>query len=113
MNTHHKLKIHPPFFASVKRGDKPFEIRKNDRNFKVGDVLELEEWIPCEVCSATGLVRATGPNGGGNAEITCQRCSGRCGRYTGSLNITRKVTFILDSEFGLKDGYVAMGLGGM
>lgn len=42
----HKLKCHPKFFLPLKTGDKTLEIRKNDRNFKVGDILILEEWDP-------------------------------------------------------------------
>ena len=42
----HKLKILPEFFAPVVKGDKTFEIRKNDRNFKVGDLVRLLEYNP-------------------------------------------------------------------
>lgn len=40
----HKLKIHPQFFDAVANDIKPFEIRKNDRNFKVGDAVLLQEF---------------------------------------------------------------------
>ena len=40
----HELKILPKYFRSVLRGDKTFEVRKNDRNFQVGDKLILKEW---------------------------------------------------------------------
>lgn len=40
----HELKIRPEYFKAVVLGDKTFEIRKNDRNFKVGDVIVLHEW---------------------------------------------------------------------
>jgi len=39
--TTHRLKLHEDYFEAVKHGIKTFEIRKNDRNFKVGDVLDL------------------------------------------------------------------------
>lgn len=32
------LKIYPEFFDEVFKGYKTFEVRKNDRDFKVGDV---------------------------------------------------------------------------
>lgn len=42
----HDLKCWPPFFEAILAGDKTFELRRNDRNFKVGDVLLLREWDP-------------------------------------------------------------------
>ena len=40
----HDLKISPEYFDAVAQGIKPFEVRKNDRMFRVGDVLRLSEW---------------------------------------------------------------------
>lgn len=40
----HELKINPEYFKSVISGAKPFEIRRNDRNFKVGDFVALNEF---------------------------------------------------------------------
>jgi len=40
----HELKTVDPFFNDVWRGYKRFEIRKNDRNFQVGDFLLLREF---------------------------------------------------------------------
>lgn len=40
----HELKLDDKYFGEVKSGKKNFEIRKNDRNFQVGDVLELRRW---------------------------------------------------------------------
>lgn len=42
----HTLKIHPEYFILVSQGVKTFEIRNNDRGFKVGDRLMLEEFDP-------------------------------------------------------------------
>lgn len=39
----HELKISPRFFPAVNNGEKPFEVRKNDRGFRQGDVLYLRE----------------------------------------------------------------------
>lgn len=40
----HELKIYPKYFEDVISGQKAFEVRKNDRNFNVGDMLILKEW---------------------------------------------------------------------
>ena len=40
----HALKTVPPFFKDVVEGKKTFEVRKNDRLFKVGDKLLLQEF---------------------------------------------------------------------
>lgn len=42
----HELKIQPEYFNAVLMGTKTFEIRKNDRGYKVGDMLILKEWVP-------------------------------------------------------------------
>jgi len=39
----HELKTDPDVFQQVWEGQKTFEIRKNDRNFQVGDMLVLRE----------------------------------------------------------------------
>lgn len=51
----HELKTEPRFFEASKLGLKLFEIRKNDRNFQVGDKLLLQEFIP-ETQEYTGRV---------------------------------------------------------
>lgn len=40
----HSLKSWPEYFKLTMSGDKDFEIRKNDRDYKVGDVCQLFEW---------------------------------------------------------------------
>ena len=42
----HDLKIYPQYFEDVRSGRKTFEIRKNDRNYKVGDLLQLIKYNP-------------------------------------------------------------------
>lgn len=44
--TRHELKTWPKYFAAVRSGQKRFEIRRNDRDFKVGDILVLREFDP-------------------------------------------------------------------
>lgn len=43
-NTIHELKILPKYFWSVMSGTKNFELRKNDRPYRVGDELLLREY---------------------------------------------------------------------
>ena len=40
----HELKTWEEYFRLVESGDKPFELRKNDRNFQVGHELLLREY---------------------------------------------------------------------
>jgi hypothetical protein len=42
----HELKCWPVYFQDVRSGRKNFEVRENDRGFRVGDVLRLREWDP-------------------------------------------------------------------
>lgn len=74
----HELKCWPEYFIAIWDGLKSFEIRKNDRNYQVGDTLRLREWHPSH-------------------------------GYTGR-QVERKVSFLTDFPFGLRDGYVCMGL---
>lgn len=41
---HHELKIKPEYFKDVQEGLKKFELRKNDRDFRVGDTVVLIEF---------------------------------------------------------------------
>lgn len=44
----HELKTWPEYFQEVLEGKKLFEVRKDDRLFDVGDILELLEYDPYE-----------------------------------------------------------------
>lgn len=43
--TEHELKILPDYYDAVLNGFKGFEIRKDDRGFKIGDTLVLKEYV--------------------------------------------------------------------
>jgi len=42
----HELKAWPQYFDALLTGEKTFEVRKNDRNFQVGDTLRIRDWNP-------------------------------------------------------------------
>jgi hypothetical protein len=42
----HDLKTWPLYFQALIDGTKTFEIRRNDREYAVGDILVLREWDP-------------------------------------------------------------------
>jgi hypothetical protein len=46
MNKWHHLKCQQPYFNALWRGEKTFELRRNDRGFEVGDCLYIFEYYP-------------------------------------------------------------------
>lgn len=42
----HDLKSWPRFFRPIVNGVRTHELRRNDRDFQVGDILLLREWDP-------------------------------------------------------------------
>lgn len=76
----HKLKIIPEFFEKVVSGEKNFECRYNDRDFKVGDFLLLLEW------------------------------SNELPGYTGKYIFKKVDYILTDTFQGLRSGYVIMSL---
>lgn len=45
----HELKIIPQYFEAVVKGIKTFELRKNDRDYKVGKMKILKRQLKCVV----------------------------------------------------------------
>ena len=80
----HRLKTIQPYFDDVKNGIKKFELRKNDRNYEVGDTLILEEWLD------TGNVLTS--------------------YYSGQV-IRKNVIYVLKNrpQFGLQTDYCILG----
>lgn len=77
----HKLKTWPGYWYAVHEGYKNFEVRINDRDFKTGDTLILQEYNPDS------------------------------NKYTGrELERTVAYTLSGVSGLGIESGYVVMGL---
>lgn len=88
----HELKCSHNFYMDIVNGRKTFEVRKNDREFAVGDMLLLRDWADY-----------------GNWPADTNHVQHR---YTGS-SCSARIIYILDhTQFhaGLKRGYVVMGL---
>lgn len=49
----HELKILPEYFDAIRNGKKYFELRKNDRDYRTGDILLLREWKDGEYTGRT------------------------------------------------------------
>jgi hypothetical protein len=79
----HFLKTWPEFFAAQANHTKPFEVRRYDRGYAVGDTLVLQEWEPAR--------RDLGVDA-----------------YTGR-ELQRRVTYVLRDSPGLQPGYVVLG----
>jgi ASC-1-like (ASCH) protein len=85
----HELKTDPEPFDAVSRGEKTFEIRKDDRGFKVGDTLLLRR------------TKFTGE----------QMHFGDPLEYTGEQETFRVTHILRGPVYGLADGWVIMSLG--
>lgn len=84
----HELKTDPYVYDDVSNGHKLFEIRKNDRNFKLGDFLHLKK------------TRYSGIEMKNGAPLD----------YTGAEMMVR-VDYILKGPiYGLADGWCIMGI---
>lgn len=87
----HDLKVWPPYFDALADGSKPFEVRRDDRQFRVGDVLRLREW---DLHPGTAQ------------EIEAKGYTGR--------EVTLRVTYVLAGlaahQFGVAQGYCVLGL---
>ena len=82
----HEIKVWSEYWDALEDGDKPFEVRRDDRGYQKGDMLVLCKWDRLKDC----FVRT-----GDNSQI----------------QIRRKITYILTGgQFGIEPGYVVLGL---
>ena len=47
----HELKIKEDYFYAIVRGEKTFELRRNDRDYQVGDLIHFIKTDGLEYCS--------------------------------------------------------------
>jgi hypothetical protein len=99
--TEHELKCWPESFDPIFVGLKKFDLRKNDRGFKVGDTILLREYEPPKL-QVQGEKYA-GP-GGYTGRVLRQRISYILEGLGGSL------TGVIAPLHGLERGYVILGL---
>lgn len=86
--TTHVLNCWPVYFDAIKRGDKNFEVRRDDRGFERGDIVVL------------------------------QKINSHTGDYVWDLDtgefppqLRRRITYILPGgKFGIEAGYVVLAL---
>lgn len=77
----HELKTWQEYYVYIERQLKNFEVRKNDRNFSVGDVLHLRE------------------------------TDSFSGKYTGNECLREIIYILdTKGKFGIEDGTVVLGL---
>lgn len=90
----HVLKTHPAYFDAIKRGEKNFEVRKDDRGFQKGDTLVLQR---------------TREDRLHEVEWDFAYRVGETPRARHELR--RKVMWVLTGgQFGIEPGYVVMAL---
>lgn len=93
----HIVKCWPVYFDAIDRGDKPFDVRRDDRGYQKGDILVLKKFEPRGKFGAN-YVRTDGtwsPRNDGSDAHT----------------IKRQISFILTGgQFGIEPGYVVLGL---
>jgi hypothetical protein len=76
----HYLKTWTQYFDRIVSGEKNFEVRKNDRDFQVNDVLVLKEWYP-------------------NLQ-----------KYSGNQETVIVTYILHGPEFGIEDGHCVMSI---
>lgn len=101
MSIIHDLKTWPEYYKDIASGVKTFEVRRNDRNFMVGDML-LREFAPCIKCGGGGK-RATW------SSLDKKCCESPHGTYTGNV-ATAAVTYVLDRGPFPLPGYCVMAI---
>jgi len=92
MAQYHELETWAPYWDAISRGEKNFELRRDDRGFQKGDTLVLIRMKQSTSASGPSWIEDRDYN-------------------NGQRTLSRKITYILTGgQFGLEPGYVVMGL---
>ncbi len=121
----HELKIYPKYFNAILNGSKPFEIRKNDRNFHVGDNVLLKEWDNNKYSGRTIYAEITYVLGDKFIGVTEGYVKNDRNFHVGDnvllkewdnnkysgRTIYAEITYVLGDKFiGVTEGYVVLGI---
>jgi hypothetical protein len=88
----HIVKCQPVYFDATKDGDKPFEVRRDDRGYQKGDVLVLQRTESPDPAKLQHFVEYDE-----NGKV--------------KYELRRKITWILTGgKFGIEPGYVVLAL---
>lgn len=88
MPQEHHLKTWPDYFDAIARGEKNFEVRRDDRGFQRGDYLILFR-----------------------TEIERRHIIDRDSHGAPKHTLKKQITYVLTGgQFGIEPGYVVMGL---
>ena len=79
-DTIHEIKCWPEYFIMIDNQFKNFEVRKNDRDYHIGDFLRIKEWDP------------------------------KTQSYSGKQCYRRIQYILEGGQFGIEKGYVVMAL---
>lgn len=89
MSVEHVLKCWPNYFDAVERGEKTFEVRKDDRGFQKGDIVRLQKWS-----RDLGYIPPPGAS-----------------RFADAAESVHLITYVLTGgQFGIEPGYVVLAL---
>lgn len=75
----HTLKCWPNYFAAIRRKEKNFDVRRDDRGFQKGDTVILREW------------------------------NGVRGSFTGNDEHRKIKYILTGGQFGIEPGFVVLG----
>lgn len=90
MAVEHVVKCWPQYYDAIARGEKPFDVRRDDRGYQKGDTLVLQRTVRLM---------------GGSHEVDRD--------YHGKVRheIRRTITYILTGgQFGIEPGFVVLGI---